>query len=68
MTFYEFVYKDTLVHIDQGHLSHPEDADQVGELRDRRQSDATFATTRIGRFLSNRPSVSKEENNHIEEC
>lgn len=54
-------------HIEQGHLSHPENGDIQLEHENRRESDATFAATRLGRFLSNRHSFSKEDANHIED-
>ena len=59
VSFYEFVFKDTIVAIKDGHMSHPDgltekDVEYELKRRESSASQATFAGTRLGRFLSNR--------------
>ncbi|BFZ56360.1 hypothetical protein PYCC9005_003406 [Savitreella phatthalungensis] len=61
ITIYEFVFRDTFVAIKDGHLSHPhglsdEDVKDEIERRESNTDQAAFASTRLGRFLSNRHS------------
>lgn len=53
VTYYEFVYKDTLTHIEGGHLSHPHD-ETLHHDDIKGQDESTIGGTRLGRFLTNR--------------
>lgn len=54
VAYYEFIFKDTMQHIEAGHLSHPHDSNLTeGDLK-LPEDSSTFASTRLGRFISNR--------------
>lgn len=54
VTYYEFIFKDTMTHISEGHLSHPDEFDNDGSYEEKDTS--ALGGTRLGRFLSNRHS------------
>ena len=60
VSYYEFFFKDTMQHIESGHLSHPDDANLTdGELK-LHPHESALSGTRLGRFLSNRHSGEAE--------